>query len=279
MYQYKKNNIYLNQFENITELANYVSKRKTVSGRNSDSMQEGDSAERFTTTKSLEEAIELFRYGDEALLEKIKEEQKKFDIDKFLGNAIKRNNYTNEVYGSVPNVPLYLIGASPVNMITKKPLSISHKVVNIFLNIRVNGGTSAKTIIKIGSMYLTLIDLLEKHNYRCNLYSGTVNDVHGETHILMVKVKTDREPLNLKKICFTIANPSMQRRIKFRWMEVNDADEFAYGYGGYRTKEESTEALKKVFKEDYYIWTYEDAEGSNIDNLVAELEKQGLKLS
>lgn len=278
MQEVHKNSCYINVFENITELSNYITKRKRKPGRSNDSENTGDF--HFYGTNSFEESIELLKYGDEELYKKVLEEKNNIKIDKMLGNSRKRQTYENNVYGCVPNVPAYLKG-NPVNMINNVKNVPSHKIINIFLNIRVSAFVDIEDVIKIGTKYLSIIDLLEKNGYRCNLYSGVANSGHSEYSYMLVKVKTDKEPLNLKKICFTIANASMQRRIKFKWMEVNDSreDMTNHGYGRPDNESHTKDVLKQHLKEEFIIWTYErDNNSKTVEEIINNLKNYGINL-
>ena len=98
----------------------------------------------------------------------------------------------------MPNVPAYLIG-NPLNMINTEIGRISHKVINKFLSIGVPCHIDKEEITIRGLIYLTVIDLLEKAGYRCNLYAG-VTASGSCAEYMYVRIKTDREPLNLKKL-------------------------------------------------------------------------------
>lgn len=269
---------YINVFDNINELANYVTTRPRKSGRDNDS--ETGSYD-FTHTNSFQEAVDLLKHGDDELFEMIKKEKAKIDVEKILGNAKRRQVYKNNIQGYLPNVANFLIGV-PKNMIDIEKTKTSQRIINIFLNIRVDGWTSSEEIVKIGVKYLTVIDVLEKIGYRCNLYSSVANRESGYYSYLMVRVKTDKEPLNLKKICFTIAHPSMQRRIKFKWMEVND---FHYdftnsGYGGCVNISTIKETIEKKLRDNFIIWTYEsNAQSKSVEQIIQDLEKDGIKIS
>lgn len=268
--------VYINIFENINEVNQYVTTRPQKSGRDNSSQEVGD--KHWYGTNSFEEAVDILVHGDEELYNRTREEIKKLNLTKLLGNVSNRVKYENRQYGCIPNVPAYLNG-SPLSMINPEKTELSQKVLNIFLNIRVGGGTEGDKVVKIGSKYLAVIDLLEKAGYRCNLYSGVANEKWESKCLFMVKVKTDREPFNLKKICFTIANPAMQRRIKFRWMEVNDGADFTNsGYGG-TTDDKDIKAMLDLTKKDYIVWNYERNNNTfKVEDIIKELEKQGIKI-
>lgn len=266
---------YITLFDNITELTNYIS-RPRKAGRDNSSES---ASEIFSGTKSYEEAFDSLKYGDENLFNKIKKEIDKIKIDKFLGNVANRQKYENRFYGCVPNVPAYLI-KNPVNMINPEKNVISHKIVNIFLNIGVSSCNDAKDIIRNGTIYLSVIDLLEKAGYRCNLYAG-VSTEDDEYFFMYVRVKTDREPLNIKKIAFPIASPSMLRRIYFKWAEVFDYDKniTGWGYGRPADSSDSKKYLKQSIKEDFIFWDYHEGSSSkSVEKIIEELKNQGINI-
>ena len=98
----------------------------------------------------------------------------------------------------------------------------------------------------------------------------------------MVRIKTDKEPLNLKKICFTIAHPSMQRRIKFKWMEVNDFnfDFTQYGYGGYVSMSTVKNTIEKKLRDNFIVWSYEsDMRSKSVEQIIEDLKKDGIVIN
>ena len=274
MIEINRKNSYLNKFDSIDELVNYVTTKKRKPGRG-DSSDEEDYG--FYKTENFKEAVELLKYGDEELYKKISNEKSKIKIENLLGNARNRQQYYNDLSGFMPNVANYMTG-NPRSMINIRKNGVSQKIINIFLNIRVAAGVRADDVIKIGSKYLTIIDLLEKNGYRCNLYSGVANrNSSGDRHcVMMVRVKSDREPMNIKKLSFTLAHPSMQRRIKFRWMEVNDYEyDFTCGYGQCESESYLKDMLSKELKDDFVIWNYEvDNRAITFEEITKELKKK-----
>lgn len=273
----KDKKFYLTLFDNITDLANYL-KRRRKPGRDNAS---DTSSEHFSGTKDFKEALEFMKYGDEELYKKIKEEKRKINIEKMLGNVSNRQRYEQRIYGCIPNVPIYLIG-SPINMINPEKNMLSHRILNIFLDIAVHGDVDKEDIIRNGIAYLNVIDLLEKKGYRCNLFAGT-SSKYGAHHMYMyVKVKTDREPLNLKKICFPLASPSMLRRIYFKWAEVfdYDLDITNDGYGRCEDEKTTKEYLDKFLKSNFIVWSYnEDGHSRSIEKIIENLKnKYGIQV-
>jgi hypothetical protein len=275
----KKN--YINLFDDITDLSSYL-KRPRKPGRCDESEDEGDG---FSGTNTFEEAFDLLKYGDEELLKQVKKEQEKVNIEKLIGNAKKRQTYFNNRTGIVPNVPNYLLNI-PNNMIDIHKNKISHKIINIYLDISVSGGNDKKEIIRIGTKYLSVIEILESLGYRCNLYAGVSSndnwDDDNQSQHLYVRIKTDREPLNIKKICFPIAHPSFLRRIYFRWAEVNDSvkDITHHGYGGVKNAQEVKEMLKNEMKDDFIVLGYGDGTRTlSVKDIINNLKKEGININ
>lgn len=270
---------YISVFENISDLTKFLQKpRKPERNSSSESTSNGS----WSGTRTYKEAFDKLKYADEELFKTIKKEKSKINIDKILGNISNRVKYEKRPYGAIPNVPAVLIG-NPINMINPEKTRLSHRILNIALDMGVCAGVSEDDIIKIGILYLTVIDLLEKKGYRCNLYAITSSRYYEEYYLyMMTRVKTDKEPLNLKKICFPIVNPAYLRRIYFRWCEVFDYPEDITNcsYGRDVSKDKVKKDLKKILKQDFIIWSYNDGNGGSktIEDIIANLEDQGIKI-
>lgn len=278
MVEIKGKKTYINLFDNISDLADYL-KKPIKEGRDNKSEDKGYD---FTGTKNYQEAYDLLKYGDEELYKRVKEESMKLNFNKYLGNVSNRQQYIKNIAGFVPNIPEFLKG-NPINMIDTKRNKLSHRILNIYLNSSITGGTDKEKIIENGIAYLNIIDLLEKAGYRCNVYIGNSSsyDYHTYDVHMYVKIKTDREPLNMKKICFPIAHPSFLRRIYFRWVEVFDYDlDMTDGYGRVEGEDFMKEKLKPRLKEDTIMWSFSDRNASarNFDEIVKMLEEDGIKI-
>lgn len=279
MLAFENKDTYINLFENLTELSHYITEKPRKSGR-CRSSEERDKD--FTGTETWEEAFELFKFGDNELYKKFQDQRAKINIDKLLGNAVRKQKYVNRHYGCVPNVPAYLIG-NPLNMINPEIGKISHKVINIFLSVGVPWHVEKEDIMRTGIIYLSVIELLEKAGYRCNLYAGvTASSTRAE--YLYVRIKTDREPLNIKKLVFPLAHPSMLRRIFFKWVEVNDYDYDMTGGYGHNDGEDTIRCrMNELYKEDYILWTYNNItkqghEVKKIEQIIEDLKEKGIEL-
>lgn len=276
MYEINESKYFMTSFQNINEFVNYLKKPKK-DGRSNSSQNPMESG--FNVTMNLEEAIEKLKTGDDNLYERVIKEKKKINTDKLLGNVKKRKTYKKDIVGFQPNVGAFLTG-NPLNMINEEKTNTSIRILNIFINVRVNSFTGSDKVLKNGTIYATMVDLLEKAGYRTNLYVGTANNVHSSFNpdkmILLVRIKTDREPLNLKKMVFPLANADFLRRLKFRWMEVceSNIDATHDGYGQYMEIEEVKNRIQEILGEDCLVFNYEDTNGEVSETYVKELLKE-----
>lgn len=282
MFSYKKNKTLFNSFSDLSDFYNYIQKTPRRIGADNSSET---GAPHWTGTKNYEEAIDLFLGGDEKLYEEFKQGEK-LDVSKMLGNNVNRKKYKNDVVGFQPNIPNYLMNI-PNDMINEEPKKVSQKVLNIAVSMSVSAGVSPDNIKKAGMLYLQILDLLEKAGYRVNLYIMT-NTYAGAgsdyKYHCMVRIKTDREPLNIKKCVFPIVHPSMLRRLFFKWDEVCDADYdlTINGYGRPSTNvDEVKQEIDKIVKSNFIIWKFQSIDKIEVatENILKELdEKYGIKI-
>lgn len=273
MYKYKKDNKLLNIFPNISEFYKFV--KDTPRRRGAERSSETNGYD-FTGTHSLGEAYKLLLETDDKLYKEFKELDK-IDISKLLGNVINRKKSYNDVVGYMPNVPNYVRGI-PTNMINEEPKRLSQKILNIFINIDCSAYVNKEDMKKAGLKYTQIIDLLEKAGYRCNLYSGmSVDGRCSEIGWCFVRIKTDREPFNIKKCIFPLSHPGMFRRIGFKWIECAD---FSYeltetGYGRpYTNNKKTKEFLEKQLKMNVIVWSFQDVKGVSIENIIKKLKDE-----
>ena len=177
------------------------------------------------------------------------------DIDRYRtkGTANKRSNELS-VQGHTVVVPLYLQGI-PNNMITSKR-KINNKVITIVYSPQAPHYVSNNELIEGATRLFKNIVSLESEGYRVNLYIVECND---DKFGYALKLKTDRETLNIKKMCFPLVSSSFLRRIGFRIKERLYKDWIGSGYGcGIFDYNETDRFIKKYLKvRSYEIWNYQ----------------------
>ena len=278
MLHIKKQDLLIDTFDNISELDKFLKDPKNYKPGRENSSQSGN--QWFTGTDNYEQAEELLKYGDVETFKFIKEKQRELKIDKIIGNVINKPKTFNNIVGYQPNVPLYL-NRVPTNMIDSKKIKTDFKIINIYLDVCASARVEADEIRNAGTIYATVLDMLEKSGYRTNLYIGDVSELGNEKVMYALKIKTDREPLNLEKMAFPIAHPSMLRRIGFKYMEVCDSNQdFTYsGYGRpYTDENKIKDWFKKYLKMDVLVFSYQNGLTFTIEDTINRLKDKGIKI-
>lgn len=162
-------------------------------------------------TKSWEEAVELARYGwDEVakdMTAQLKVALKNTKTDEIVKNVL-------DVCGYQANVPMYLAGV-PTNMIRQNRVRQKAKVVNVIKPMGATANVSREQYVKAGVECMRIINALEKKGYAVNLFIASASKVNDRYATFMVKVKSSSERLNVSKLAFFLASPSVHRRFNF----------------------------------------------------------------
>lgn len=168
------------------------------------------------------------------------------------GSGIKSINRLDVVGHSVV-VPLYLQGI-PNCMINSKRV-INNKIINVFYSPQAPCGVSQDRLISGATKLFKKVIALERDGYRVNLYVIECQENFG----YCIKLKTDRETLNIKKLCFPIISSSMLRRIGFKIKERLYEDWIGWGYGRGTFELEDYEKFisNKLHIRNYEIWNYQ----------------------
>jgi len=192
---------------------------------------------RWTGTASFEDAVKLAREGWPEGRERIAKYSAQFAA--MLGSRLRKPILSHSVAGFAPDVGAFLCG-EPENMFNRE--TRDDDAPGKILSLVVNGGASAsispETIMRRGAMIVALIDALENAGYSCNLTVAYVateghsgSGAHGAD---LVQVKRAGEPVEIDRLAFIFAHPSMLRRIVFsareqdaQWFNACHCD---YGY-------------------------------------------------
>lgn len=239
------------EFDSIAELYEYINKtplNEIFRWRKLSSSEVGYKSTRFTKTKSFEDAVDKLLHGDEETAKTLTERAK---VECKMENLTTRKT-VYDVQGFQASVPRYLQGI-PTSMVNQKMVPAKQKVITITKNIGYTCSFSAEDIIKESINAMKLVKQIEARGMRCNLY---VTSIAADSSVAIgyrVKVKNANEKLNISKLAFTMANPSMLRRIAFRYREVapETTSGFADGYGHSLNPKE----LFQVAKGEYFLPT------------------------
>ena len=176
--------------------------------------------------KSYDEALELLENGYQPTVEKLKEKMK--DLGK-IGSQ-KRMRIENDVVGGAPVVPLAMMGL-PKSMLNTKIRPIKCKVIDVYYDVTCNCGTSSEKINRNGQKLLGAIMELEKQGYKFNLYAVQSYSEEDDVDMLVVKIKSSNQPLDLKRMSFPLTHTAFFRVIGFDWYGRCPKATYRSGYG------------------------------------------------
>jgi hypothetical protein len=199
-------------------------------GRSLQAKEDGSAS--WMGTETYAEAVNLIRNGWEEPLKELKEAIKSV--------GIKANTSTEKlkpragVVGYAPHVPNAIRGI-PESMIGTERVPQKVKAVTIIYSSDANAGLGQEDFFKSGAVVLKIINDLELKGYRVRLLHEFCAARKGSESILgRVTLKDWRQPIDLKKLTFPLANAAMIRRFGFRFTETIPGikEGWAGGYGG-----------------------------------------------
>lgn len=235
-------------FNSISELMGELDNAPKISGR--DEASDKERGGYWCDTNNYQEAHDYMIAGK--IYDGITEGLNKY---KTSGSKEKNNTYL-DVVGYNVVVPLALQNI-PNCMINSKK-KINNKIVTIIYNCGASCGVEQDEIMKTTTELMKNIIKLERDGYRVNLYvMSYCTDDNGYGFIL--KLKNDRETLNIKKLCFPLVSSSFLRRIDFRVKERLYKDWIGGGYGSaYFNRDKIEKFIHSTLKINHYeLWNYE----------------------
>lgn len=143
----------------------------------------------------------------------------------------KRQKSVYSVAGHTASVPRYLQGI-PTNMITSVPDRRKQPVVVINHSIAYSAYWEADDILKEGIKALQVVQAIEASNRNVKLNIVCIAEDRNFKRGFKVCIKQPGERLNISKMAFPLAHPSMLRRMYFKYMEVEPDMPITFsGYG------------------------------------------------
>lgn len=235
-------------WHSISDLARDLKESEHISGRNT--VSDEDRSSDWSDTDSFEEAYNRMVRGYE--YEEVTEA-----VGEFRSVATgQRSRSYQDVVGHQVIVPLYLQGI-PTNMVNKRPV-VDNKIVTIVYETSAPHGVSSDRIMETTKELFAKIVNLEAEGYRCNVWVIETNGNEDGKWGFALKLKTDRETLNFKKMMFPLVSSSFLRRIGFRIKERLYKDWIGGGYGRAVLDEElvSRFMAKNLGIRKYELWNY-----------------------
>ena len=252
--------IVFEEFDSMDAFARSLSRseNKVFSGETLSSKKHGN--EKWYGTPNFNTALDLFYNGWGEKADEIRKEFVKFERAQVRDVTYQKSRPTATVVGFAPHVPNAILGL-PNSMIHTERTPMKAKVVRIIYNMAMNCNTDAKDIMNAGLTVLKIAYSLERKGFRVRIdVNPKMCRSSGETACALVCVKDWRQHIDIKKVAFPVAHPSMFRRLGFRWLESTpnlSVKGFTCGYG--QSIEDENEA-QKVLKtcglledSDYFV--------------------------
>ncbi len=215
----------IREFDSIGELVNFLS---TTEDNGKYPEQDSKNASKsFSMTESWDEALNLLLYGWSEAADKMTRKLKTLPQP----SVVTRQRSVYSVAGHTASVPRYLQGI-PTNMIASVPDRRKQPVVVINHSICYSCQWKAESILEEGIKALQVVQAIEASGRRVKLNIVCIGEGKGIKRGFKVTIKHPGERLNISKMAFPLAHPSMLRRMYFKYMEVEpDMPHHFWGYG------------------------------------------------
>lgn len=210
---------YIEHFNSYQEYLKVVEERDaTNSHLKSNTLCEVAANSSFTMVSSKDEAHKLFVEGWDEPVKKLNEKVNN-EVKKLYSDTPQVKKLFNDVCGFMPIVPNAIIGL-PQSMLNTKVDVKKTKIIKFLIDIGYSGSVTTDEIVNYYSKLLAKVAVLEKKGYRCRLEAMACNSTYLNYLTIVchtVLLKDERQPLDIKKLCFPIAHPAMLRVYDFAW--------------------------------------------------------------
>lgn len=227
-------------FESLDEMVDYINTTPWDSVHDS-SRSTGRQA--FNATDSLDHALKLAKDGWPEGTKRIHDLENKLNISN-LRSAI--GDAEVEVYdtaGAFVDVGLYLDGEPECMGEFEEVRAKNPRVVTIYINVAVSGGTFTDKVMRKGAAAGALVDLLESAGISTEVvaiemsnwiptaatYTAADTNGRGKCYIVRTVVKRAGETLDLDRLAFALVHPAYLRRLVFAVNEKDNATPYGYG--------------------------------------------------
>lgn len=256
------------RFNTIDEFYNYITSTPLNKVFEWGELSSVKNDEKFSKTKSFEEAVDLLTNGCDDISKKLTNQ---LNMKVNLQSGTKNKN-VYDVQGFQCCVPLYLQGV-PTSMIARKSIPVKQKVITIVKSIDYLANVTADEIIEQSIKALEIIKKIESQGVRCNLdiLVGLRVTNQDNAVCLRVRVKKSTEKLNISKLAFTMVHPSMLRRLVFRFIEVypNITSGYKRGYGRLIDDKYIRESIIDKKQNEYYLPNFINVDINSVNDLEA----------
>lgn len=183
---------------------------------------------KFTGTYTYEEANNLLYSGVDTNIAQL-EKQISLNLNDY--DQTKKNNRKFDYVGGGYSLGRYLAN-NPDCMIRQTKVKREKPTTTIVYNCGIDFSTTTEEAIRVNSILLSAIKIIEQKGIKVNLYVVSASILASQKAVLLVKVKDTKMPINLQTMSYTLIHPSFTRRHFFRWIETKkDIKKIPKGYG------------------------------------------------
>lgn len=261
--KYGKTTTYIREFDSLNSFYEYITTtplNKTFCWKEG-GLSSTQGSKHFTGTESFEEAVNLFKNGWDDMAKKLTKKLK-VTQNQTMCSEVQKTVY--DIVGFQCSVPRYLQGI-PTNMVNKRLTPVKQKVVTLNKDFSYNCSISTEDIIEASIQTMQVVKKIEAQGVRVNL--NLIFGVKGGNtkEVCKIRVKSANERVNISKLAFPLVNPSMFRRLCFRYIEVAPTitDSYSFGYG---TPLNGSQ-LKQYCKDEYVLPRLFDGNLSQLGDL------------
>lgn len=268
----KENSIYITEYFSLSEFItdiNSLPTNKYFADREPSSQRAERENGDWYKTVDYRQATYMMEHGWDSAAKKMTEKVKMTNSIQAVARSSKPSY---GVVGSQASIPRYLQGI-PTNMVSRQTVYSKQKVVTITKGISYSGWWSAEAILRECIKALQIIQSMENNGQRVrlNVMLSATQGTGGKKHsICKVCIKQPDERLNISKMSFALAHPSMLRRFFFKWMEVDPFITFDIG-SNYGVPSYPSIIQKGLAENEYYI----PEAIENMDELIKQFATQG----
>ncbi len=220
----------IQKFDSMMDYIN-AARIKGTDGIKSVSSEINAHRDEFTATKTMDEALNLAEFGWKEGLEQIEKA-----LDEISAEPYQEPAPVFDVQGEAFNLDAVLQGQPENMMFFMNQDSNKPRVISMAFNFSHGCSVPAEEIMKRGAAIASSVNDIESAGIRVELFAykvtikGRRNRGFFRTKAL-IKIKDADQPLELERLCFAAAHPSMLRRLWFRLAEQFGKREFGQRFG------------------------------------------------
>ena len=228
--------IHRESFPSIANLISTIDNRKNcdIMKKEHQSQTKESKGGGWYNTRSYEEACEFAKFGWPDVLGDLKKALRASIKSSAKYQVVQKTMPSSNIVGYVPHVP-NAIQNLPNSMINTERFPQKRKTLHV---VYCNGGNCCEDpefYLKAGTAMINALNIIERSGVQVKIDLCFKPSSYGDEYVCpTVTLKDYGQRFDLLKLCFPLANSSMQRRLGFKWLETCSTIKnsgWASGYG------------------------------------------------